>query len=85
MNHKQPTSTAVKTAEEIFESVYSEEFSSMLKLSFKEACCKIAKIYANAKLDEAANNIDWENCYDGGCHCGRDAHEKNILSLKDEI
>lgn len=48
-------------------------------------CEKAMKIYANQKLDEAANNIDWDNCYDGGQHCGRDAHEQSILNLKDEL
>lgn len=40
--------------------------------------------YANEKLQYAADNIDWSNCYDGGCHCGRDAHEQYIISLKDK-
>lgn len=45
----------------------------------------VSKRYCNEKLQLIADNIDWNNCYDGGSHCGRDAHEKYIISFKDQI
>lgn len=44
---------------------------------------KVSLQYSNEKLQYAADNIEWDNCYDGGDHCGRDKHEQQILKLKD--
>lgn len=48
----------IKTAEEIYEELYGSKMigaTGALNLAFKEMCCKVAKIYANQKLDEAAD------------------------------
>lgn len=43
------------------------------------------KAYSNDKLQLAADNLDWDNCYYGGTHCARERHEQSIESLKDVI
>lgn len=46
---------------------------------------KVAMLYSNAKLQYAADYIDWGNCYDGGAYCATERHEKYIESIKDII
>lgn len=44
---------------------------------------KAAIRYANSKIDEIAQNIDWCNCYEGGDFCATDGYEIFILSFKE--
>lgn len=46
---------------------------------------KVCIEYFNQKIDYIADDIDFSNCYDGGAHCGRDAHENRIRSYKESI
>lgn len=65
-------------------SSWAELLSTFHKGDHEEFHDKVSVMYANNKLQYAADNMDWSNCYDGGCHCGRDRHEQSILSLKEE-
>lgn len=77
----------MKTAEEIFEETYSDGFKDTpisLKLAFKEASCKVAKLYANQKLDESSEKVTATVYYDKGCEFA-EVDINSILSLKDKV
>ena len=73
-----------KTAEEIYLDNGCNSKRDIIEAMQSYADQEVSNAIEKA-LEVVVNNMEWHNCYDSGCHCNTDEHERNILSLKPEI
>lgn len=87
MNHKQPTSTAVNTAEElILQEVFGNFVRELPKNDFSiNQYIKCMKLYANQKLQKASEIATTIHYNQSNGNINSAVNKESILSLKDKI